>query len=40
MDEINESHDFETDLNFKSDLTGNLESISMMISSGKLGVCV
>lgn len=38
--EIKESHDFETPLNFKSDLTGNLESISMMISIGKFGICI
>jgi len=33
-DEIKESHDFETDLNFKKDLIGNLKRISKMISCG------
>lgn len=36
--EIKESHAFETHLNFKSDFTGSLDRISVMISDGRWGV--
>lgn len=38
LQEIKERHDFETHLNLKSDLTGSLDRISAMISSGKIKI--
>lgn len=36
--EIIATQDFETDLNFKRDLTGSLERISVMSSGGRAGI--
>lgn len=38
MLEIKASHDFEMHLNFKRDLTGTLNRISMISSDGRVGV--